>query len=363
MIYVWYILISYIIFSISSVISVIYYKNSRKRKDKRQLLLANEWKKYIGYVIDAKAIKNLKMDKKNYGKLYSGEQLMAFFTASQEYLYSEQPEVKNRFRQFIRQNKQVWVKIGHTYKKRELIKKAYFSFLCEQFYINEPEEYDSMTELMLDYVISPSIYCRENALKALYAFGNKDAVIEVFKKLSDSNIQHNNKLVTDGLLQFRGSKEELALGLYNDFDKFSLEYQVAFIDFFRFAGEELKYELKELLIKKDANKELVCSLLRYYKKYPVQEYKHIILSWLNPAITDDWECISSAASALGKYQGEDTVNALKSALSSKYWYVRLNAAQSLSELDIGNDMLLDVLNGDDRYAKEQLVYQLNRIKG
>jgi hypothetical protein len=154
----------------------------------------------------------------------------------------------------------------------------------------------------------------------------------------------------------------LVESLYYNFNKFSLEYQVAFIDFFRFAGENLKYKLKDILIQKDTNKELVCALLRYYRKYPVEEYKNIILSWLNPPKSDDWECISLAASALGKYPGVDTVNALKSQLTLKYWYVRRNAAHSISELNVEKDVLIDILDGNDRYAKEQLIYQLNYKK-
>lgn len=88
------------------------------------------------------------------------------------------------------------------------------------------------------------------------------------------------------------------------------------------------------------------------------EYKDIILSYLTTPNYEDWECISSAASALGKYPGEDTIIALKSALKSKYWYVRLNAARSIAELDVEKDKLMDILDGEDLYAKEQLMYQL-----
>ena len=50
--------------------------------------------------------------------------------------------------------------------------------------------------------------------------------------------------------------------------------------------------------------------------------------------------------------------ALKSALKSKYWYVRLNAARSIAELDVEKDKLMDILDGEDLYAKEQLLYQI-----
>lgn len=363
MTFVWYILFIYVFFSVTAMISVSYYKSNRERKDKKLLVLANKWKDYIEALISDPSTDRLKMNERHIDKLQSDEELMAFFEASQDYLHSEHPEVRLKFRQFIRENKESWVTLGLTFPKRKLIMKAYFAYLCEKFCMNEPDEYDDMTKVMLDYVMLPSIYCRENALKALYAFGNKDAVIEAFKRLSKNNIIHNHKLVTDGLIQFKGNKEELVESLYRNFNKFSVEYQVAFIDFFRFSGSKLKYKLKRLLDQKDLDKDIVCALLRYYRKYPVAEYKNTILSWLTPPNSEDWECISSAASALSQYPGEDTITALKSALGSKYWYVRLNAARSISELDVEDDMLVDILDGNDRYAKEQLIYQLKYVKG
>lgn len=363
MLFILYSLFVFILYTVSAIITVTCYKKSRERKSKRELVSIARWNKYLDTVINDKSLKSLKMNEINRKKLESNKNLITFFSASLEYLHSEQPDINKRFQQFIRENKDLWIKLGQSYRKKNFMLKAYFAYVCEQFCINNPKEYDDMTNVMLDYVLVPSIYCRENALKALYAFGNEYAVMEAFKRLSFNNIQHNKKLVTDGLLQFKGKKESLAKCLYYNFDQFSLEYQVAFVDYFRFTGEELKYKLKKLLMQKDLDKELVCALLRYYRKYPVKEYKDMILSWLNPPKSDDWECISSATSALGKYPGDDTLCALKSSLRSKYWYVRRNAALSISELNVSYDVVTDILEGNDRYAKEQLIYQLNYVKG
>ena len=341
-----------------TIISISYYKINRKRKHRKHLKLTNKWKRYLDSLIADEHPKSFIINKKYYNKLYSIEELMAFYAASLAYLNSDKVKVRDEFRKFIRANKKYWVNLGFVYGRKRMIFRAYFAFICRELCINNPEEYDTMTKLILDYVLVPFIYCRENALKALYAFGNTDAVVEAFIRLSHNNITHNRKLVTDGLLQFKGNKIELAETLYDHFDKFNVEYQVAFIDFFRFSGEKLKYKLKKLLEQQDADREIICALLRYYGKYPVLEYKDIILSYLTTPNYEDWECISSAASALGKYPGEDTIIALKSALKSKYWYVRLNAARSIAELDVEKDKLMDILDGEDLYAKEQLLYQI-----
>lgn len=343
-------------------VSISLYKINQKRKDKKHLKLTNRWKVYFDSILTNENSESLMMQQKYYKKLHSNEELMAFFAASLEYNLSVQIKVRVKFRQFIRENKSFWVSLGHVYGEKRTIAKAYFAYICEELCINNPEEYDEMSKIMLEYALEPSIYCRENALKALYAFGNIDAVVEVFIKLSRNNNIHHRKLVTDGLLEFKGDHTALAESLYDHFDKFNPEYQVAMIDFFRFSGEQLKNKLIKLLKQGDADKDIVCAILRYYQKYPVQECRDTILSYLTIPNDEDWECASTAALVLGKYPGEDTIHALKSALSSKYWYVRLNAARSIAELGVAEDKLMDILQGQDFYAKEQLNYHITNRK-
>ncbi|MGD6943534.1 HEAT repeat domain-containing protein [Cytobacillus gottheilii] len=359
---IWYFLYILIVITLIIMVGISFYKVNQKRKDKKHIKLTNRWREYLGFVLTDENAEDLKMQQKHYNKLHSVEELMAFYTALLEYKDSAQMKENGEFRQFIRENKSLWVSLGHVYAKKRPIEKAYFAFICEQLCINTPEEYDEMTKIMQEYAQEPSIYCRENALKALYAFGNIDAVVEVFIKLSRNNSINHRKLVTDGLLEFKGDQIALAESLYNHLDQFKSEYQVAMVDFFRFSGEPLKNKLIKILKQGDADKDLVCAILRYYAKYPVQEYKDTILSYLTIPNEKDWECVSAAALALGKYPGEDTIHALKSVLSSKYWYVRLNAARSIVELDTEEAELMDILEGQDSYAKEQLIYHIKNRK-
>ncbi len=60
--------------------------------------------------------------------------------------------------------------------------------------------------------------------------------------------------------------------------------------------------------------------------------------------------------------GPQTLEILKKEISSKNWYVRHNAAKSLAVLNTDRDALADILQGNDRYAKEMLEYQLDAAK-
>ena len=163
-------------------------------------------------------------------------------------------------------------------------------------------------------------------------------------------------MITDGLLTYTGNKNELIEGLYQNIADFSLCYQVAILDYFRFDGEILKDRLYQYLENKQTHKDIVCPVLRYYTKYPVEELQPLILSWMDEESVTDWECISVASSALAKYPGKDTEAALMKATRSRHWYVRFNSAKSIHTLGISNDKLIEILQGDDAYAREQLQY-------
>ena len=53
---------------------------------------------------------------------------------------------------------------------------------------------------------------------------------------------------------------------------------------------------------------------------------------------------------------------LKKKLSSRNWYVRYNAAQALDMLGMEYADLIDVVQGEDRYASEIMRYHFDRKK-
>lgn len=75
-----------------------------------------------------------------------------------------------------------------------------------------------------------------------------------------------------------------------------------------------------------------------------------------------WELQNACISALAVYPGPQTLEILRKEISSKNWYVRRNAAKSLAVLNTDRDALADILQGNDRYAKEMLEYQLDAVK-
>ena len=83
-----------------------------------------------------------------------------------------------------------------------------------------------------------------------------------------------------------------------------------------------------------------------------------LLDFVNDQDPAAWEYATVAVSALGRYEGEAVVQALKEAIKSPNWYIRYAAAQSLEAHHLSYDLLTDIVNGNDRYAREMMLYRM-----
>lgn len=76
-----------------------------------------------------------------------------------------------------------------------------------------------------------------------------------------------------------------------------------------------------------------------------------------------WEVRAIAAKVLGQLQDTKALIPLVNALSDREWYVRYNAANSLISIEGGIDLVYDVLEGEDRFAKDIVIAVLETSYG
>lgn len=106
------------------------------------------------------------------------------------------------------------------------------------------------------------------------------------------------------------------------------------------------------------NKELRFSAIRYFGRYPDEGARQLLLDFVRDRDPLRWEYAAISASALARYPGQEVVDALLRAMHSPNWYVRYNASTSLEAHGLTYEEMLEVLAGDDRYAREMLSYRL-----
>lgn len=239
------------------------------------------------------------------------------------------------------------------------MKLTYFAYVLRKYRIIEGRPVPAVMELLARLLQEPSLYCRENALQAVYSAGDCGYVMQSLRSVDESGRFHHAKLLTDGLLTFTGDRQELTTVLWAAFDSFSVSMRVVILDFIRFGGVDRKEELLRLLADRLQDDEIRFSCIRYFGRYAYEPAYPLLLDLVGRPYERRWEYAAISATALSAYPGERTVEVLKKALSSANWYVRFNAARSLESFQLTYLELSDVMESGDRYAREILQYRMD----
>lgn len=260
---------------------------------------------------------------------------------------------------YIRETLPVFNALVEKYQKRDEIIVAYFPHIIGKYKILDTEN-PAMMQMMYNLLKSENVYCRENALSAIYASGRVECVVTSIKIIDQNKSFHHPKLICDGLIEFAGDKQRLAQLLLECFDGFTIEMQLNILNFIRFVGLRFDDVMLNLLLNEKKNQELHFSAIRYFEKFYCEGAREIIQRFAegNPKLPWQYQAIS--VSTLRNYPDAITEEILKKNLSSSNWYVRLNSAKVCEDLGYTYTELIDIFDGDDRYAREILRYRLDR---
>ena len=222
------------------------------------------------------------------------------------------------------------------------------------------KRFPAVSEKLIQMLGSSDIYCRENALQALYALGNAHHVVRALRVLNRNPEPHNSMVLSQGLRKFSGSHEQLASELWDIFDEFKPNLQISIIKYIRACSDSFCPQMLELLTKDRTSTEVTVCAIRYLGEHPYRPAYSALLELASGGESISWEQEAEACISLCAYPGPSTAAVLKAALHSWNWTIRSNAAQSLAKLGLRYLDLLDILEGTDRYAAEILRYQLER---
>ena len=147
-------------------------------------------------------------------KLRKVSNLMAF-EESIEQLRKQNPE---RESVYLEEINSVFVGLLLRYRHKNELKAAYFSYILQKYAIIKNKNIRVVNDTLLTLVKKSSLYCRENALKALYSTGSVEYVIKALKQIDkNKSVYHSPKLLTDGLLTFAGNHKTLISEIWKNF--------------------------------------------------------------------------------------------------------------------------------------------------
>ncbi|HIT34539.1 MAG TPA: hypothetical protein IAC31_07960 [Candidatus Faecousia intestinigallinarum] len=259
---------------------------------------------------------------------------------------------------YFQQIQPIILHLAVIYRRREVMQAAYFSYLLSQYMTTRQMPVDSLQEILLDYVRKDNLYCRVNALEALYTIGTPRSILRALEIQDSDSVFIHEKILTEGLLTYTGNHDELIELLWARLDSFSVRTQLAILNYIRFETGNYAQEMFSIMMDQSRDKELRLSAIRYFGKYAYQPALPPLLAFAAEKDPAQWEYAAISVSSLARYPGPEVVQQLKEALHSSNWYVRYNASLSLEALHIDYSELIDVVAGNDRYAREMMMYRL-----
>lgn len=245
---------------------------------------------------------------------------------------------------------------AHLYRHKDSIYKAFFASFLAKYYPFYLHKNTILDEAIMKYVEDKSIYCRENAMLYFYERSSVRLVVNALKKIDENHLYYNHKLLSNDLLKFKGNKKELAKTLFEEFANFSLSFQISIINYLRFSKMDLKEELLRMLTSKEYDKEVNLAIIRYFGKEIHQEVLPYLLQILETEEKQDIEYKIITCQMIGAYESSRVKNALISCISDTNWYVRKNAAKTLSRMKLSNREQQKIEKITDCYGKEMLDY-------
>lgn len=157
---------------------------------------------------------------------------MAAFDAALECLCVRRPELT---RSYLTALNGVMIALAEDYCRREEIEAAYFPYIIKKYRLLGGADDAPLKEVLLELLHEPSIYCRENAMQALYTSGDAQIIVRALRIIDASSLYYHSKLLSDGLLNYTGDTWELADALWEAFDAFQPWMQVTLLNYFRFS--------------------------------------------------------------------------------------------------------------------------------
>lgn len=314
-----------------------YIRNYHMMISEKQMLLLDE------HYFERNHIKVLK------DLLKKSNRLIAFEKALSQFEDTEQMS------SYLKQLEPVIRYLVLEYQQRDQMEQAYLARFIAEFGAKGEWHHPLIYKTLVSYLKNATIYLRENVLAATYQQPDSKWIISVFDYLTENRLFHHSKLIQDGLLTYPYDSDRLIDELWEKHETFQEPIVLGLIGYITFKTGRYKEVFYELLQKDDVNIEVKIRLIRYFKRHPYPKVESVLI-YLTKDKQDEIRIV--AVHALSEYHSEQVVLTLKQALTDPNFYVRRNASQSLLSMGLSENDLIDVLHGQDRFAKEMLRYHL-----
>ena len=252
----------------------------------------------------------------------------------------------------------VILSLALVYRNRETTQAAYFTYFLSRYMIQSHMPVQTLQEVLLDFLRKENLYCRVNALQALCSFGSEKYILAALHIQDGGEVFLHEKVLTEGLLSYTGDHESLIRLLWADLNSFSPRTRLAIVNYIRFRSDGYASRMLRLMEDETQDKEVRLSAIRYFGRYPDPSALESLLTFAREEDPARWEYVTVSVSSLAAYREPEVLETLKESLHSPNWYIRYAAASSLEAQGAVYEDLMDIVAGNDRYAREMVLYRL-----
>lgn len=231
-------------------------------------------------------------------------------------------------------------------KRKNNIQKAYIAHLIGKYFgsIKDKEKCAVLIEVLYKFMDSKYIYCRINAMEAIFLIGTVKNIIRVMFIINKNKYTYNQEMIVQWLKKARVNKKELAQELFKGFEKYNKNIQISIIKFlsdFPYIGEG---KILEKLKDENTLIDVKCEIMRYFQKNKNNEAKNFLMNKLNKEVIIANDLNVKAIGTLGYYEENEVIQLLTKLKEYPDSIIKESAYKSLEKRhSIHKDKLLELL--------------------
>ncbi len=219
--------------------------------------------------------------------------------------------------------------------------------------INSPQ----INQYLLKQLDSDSMYLKHSAIKAIFSIGDIESIFMALKNKSLNESTFHRQLFLDVMNDFKGDKDVLDNELLHRISEFDNRIKCMIIDYYRIEKFiDAKEELYNLFLHKDSDLDTKIVIIRYFGSIKYDKFFDCIVDNLK---NDQWEIRATCAKSLREYKSDASVKALSESIKDPNWHVRFNSATTLVKYNVDEDIIQNIINSGDTFAKEILLYAIS----
>jgi uncharacterized protein (UPF0297 family) len=234
---------------------------------------------------------------------------------------------------------------------RDKYKKSYILYLLSEFRIDS----EKTRQISLQSLQDDSIYIRNNSLKLIQNIGDVELALQAINIINNTEKYFNEKILLDFLDNFKGDIDILDKKLLDILGNYNIKLKTKIIEHYSNRKND-SLEIRDSMlnyISTSDNKDVIISSTRYFKRVIDNRVANILNKNLK---NEHWEVRAISAKVISKYPNKKAIDILKQTIGDNNYFVRYNSAFSLISMEEKDQIMEELLNHHDRFAKYILAY-------